>query len=154
MARSIPPSSSFPAQGPLSPGGAGGNNQEQMRPSALLRAPGRGATYPAQPRIARRCGASTARDLGEPGRVRRPRGRGAAEAKKPSGAWANNCPKPGGALQGLRTRGVTFQGRWQLRPAQLRVQKNRRSWGEELQALRLPLGCLKGRLPTSGSAYW
>lgn len=118
-----------------------------MRPSALLRAPGPRGHLPGSASHCSPLRRLHRQDLGEPGRVRRPGGRGAAEAKTPSGAWANNCPKPGGALQGLRTRGVTFQGRWRPRRAQLRVQKNRRSWGEELPALRLPLGCLKGRLP-------
>ncbi|ELK07770.1 hypothetical protein PAL_GLEAN10022145 [Pteropus alecto] len=65
-----------------------------------------GATYPAQPCIARSCGASAVREL----RGSREGTAGAAAAKKPSGVSAANCPKPEGALQGLRAREVTFPG--------------------------------------------
>ena len=83
------------------------------------------------------------------GRGCRPGAGDEAAAKRPTLASAANCPMPEGALQGLRTREVTFLGAavaaalcTALDPGKLL-----RSWGEKLQALQAASWLLKGRPP-------
>lgn len=150
------PGVSIPAQGPFP--WEGRENQEPRRPSdPSVRPSHRGGHLPGSALHCSPLRRLRRRGSGRKGEGAADLGTGdAAAARKPSRASAANCPEPEGAPpQGLRARGVTFPGLWQLLRAQLRVPDNHSGPGERSFKLsRLLPCCLKGRLSTSHSAYW